>query len=127
MPEQPGKQYSISCMSLGLPVQAPILNRLGNMLFMNGIAPVKVRNSAGHFEDSGIGSRRKAEPVGNQFQHEVAARVQLTVFFDEAGCHLGRLAAGAYMRCQFHTISSQGGHVCRHDTKRLSCSSDYHW
>ena len=89
MPEPDGKQYPISCLSLGLPVQAPILNRLGNMLFMNGIAPVKVRNSAGHLEDSGIGSRRKAEAVGDHIrkkrmdlgllQREVAEIISVTV------------------------------------------------
>ena len=72
-----------------LPIQAPILNRLGDMLFMNGGAAVKISNGAGYFEDAGIGSGRETEAVGDEFQHAVAGGIEFAVLFDVAGCHLG--------------------------------------
>ena len=59
------------------------------MLFMNRRAAVKVSNRAGYLEDTGIGSGRETEAVGDEFQHAVAGGVQFTVLFDVAGCHLG--------------------------------------
>ena len=59
------------------------------MLFAYCITPVKIGNGAGYLQDAGIGAGGEAEAVGDQLQHPVAARVQLAVFFDKAGSHLG--------------------------------------
>ena len=58
--------------SIPLPIQTPALNRLGDMLFMNGITAVKVGNGTSYLEDTGIGARRETEAVGDQLQHAVA-------------------------------------------------------
>lgn len=55
---------------------------------MNRIAAVKIGNGARHLEDAGVSTGRETKTVGDQFQHPVAGRVQLAIFFDETGCHL---------------------------------------
>lgn len=52
--------------SARLPIQAPVLDRLGDMMFMNVRAAIQVSNGRGHLEDAGIGAGRKAETVGDQ-------------------------------------------------------------
>ncbi len=79
----------ISRLLLGFPVQAPVLDRLGNMLFKNGGAPVKIGDGTRHLEDAGIRTGGESEAVGNQFQHAVTTGIQFAVFFYEAGRHLG--------------------------------------
>ena len=53
------------------------------------LAPFQVGDGPGHLEDAGEGAGREAEPVGNQLQHPVAGGVQLAVFPEVAGVHLG--------------------------------------
>ena len=59
------------------------------MLLMDICTTIKVGDSAGHLENTGVGSGREAEPVGYQFQHTVAGSVKFAVFLDEARRHLG--------------------------------------
>ena len=72
-----------------LPIKAPVLNRLGNMLLMNCGTAVKISNGAGYLEDAGVGAGGESEPVSDKLQHPVAAGIQFAVFLDKAGCHLG--------------------------------------
>ena len=68
---------------------------------MDGIAAVEIGNSAGYFEDTGIGAGRETEAVGDQFQHAVAGRVQFAVFLDETRRHLGvAVDFGAFVALQ---------------------------
>ena len=48
-----------------LPIQAPILNRLSNVLFMNIRTAIKIGNGAGHLENAGVGAGRKAETISD--------------------------------------------------------------
>ena len=59
------------------------------MLLMDGGAAVKISNGTGNFEDARVGAGRETEAISNQLQHPVAAGVQLAVFLDETGGHLG--------------------------------------
>lgn len=72
-----------------LAVQAAVLDRLGDMLLPDRIAPIQVSDGAGHFEDAAVGAGRKAEPISDQLQHPTAGRVRLTELLYETGCHLG--------------------------------------
>lgn len=86
------------------PIQTPILNRLGDMLFADRITAVQVRNRAGHLEDAGVSPGRETEAVGDQFQHAVAGRVQFAIFLDETRRHLGvavDLGATVALQLQF--------------------------
>lgn len=76
-------------LSTRLSVQAPVLNRFGNMLLVNVLTAAKVCNGTGDLEDAVVGAGRKPEPIGNQLQHAVAGSIQLAVLLDEAWCHLG--------------------------------------
>lgn len=40
----------------GLPIQSPVLDRLGNMLFPDGLSSFQVGNCPGYFQDAGIGT-----------------------------------------------------------------------
>ena len=59
------------------------------MLLMNTCTAVKISDCPGNFQNSGIGTGRETEAVGDQLQHPIAAGIQFAVLFDEAGCHLG--------------------------------------
>ena len=59
------------------------------MLLMDICTTIKVGDGAGYLEDAGVGAGGEAEAVCYQLQHPVAGGVQVTVFFDKAGCHLG--------------------------------------
>ena len=72
-----------------LPIQTPVLDRLGEVLLADMLATLKIGDGPGHLEDAGEGAGREAEPVGDQFQHPVAGGVQLTVLPEVAGVHLG--------------------------------------
>ena len=72
-----------------LPVQTPVLNRLGEVLLADMLTAFEVGDGPGDLEDAGEGAGRKAEPVGDQFQHPVAGGVQFAVFPEVAGVHLG--------------------------------------
>ena len=82
-------------MSIYLPVQAPVLDRLGEVLLAEMVASLQVGDGPGHLEDAGEGTGREAEPVGDQFQHPVAGGVQFAVLPEVAGGHLGE-AMGRY-------------------------------
>ena len=70
------------------PIQTPILDRLGEVLLADALAPLQVGDGPGHLEDAGEGAGGEAEPVGDQFQHPVAGGVQFSVFPEMAGGHL---------------------------------------
>lgn len=59
------------------------------MLFPHRIASVQISNSAGHFEDPAVGTGRKTETVGDQFQQSAAGCVRFAELLYETGCHLG--------------------------------------
>ena len=70
------------------PVQTPILDRLGKVLFADMLASLQIGDSPGHLEDAGEGAGGEAEPVGDQFQHPVAGGIQFAVLPEMAGVHL---------------------------------------
>lgn len=72
-----------------LPIQTPILDRLGDMLFVNACTAIQIGNGTGYFKDAGVGTSRETEAVGDQLQYAIARGVQFTVFLDEAWGHLG--------------------------------------
>ncbi len=83
---------------------------------MNRRAAVKIGDGTGNLEDAGIGAGGETEAVGDQFQHPVAGGVQLAVFLDEAGCHLGvAVDFGSFVAFQlqftraFHPPGDGGG------------------
>jgi hypothetical protein len=72
-----------------LPIQAPVLDRLGEMLLTNGFTPLQVGNRSRHLEYPGKGAGGESQPVGDQFQHPVPGSVQFAVPPEMAGVHLG--------------------------------------
>ena len=83
-------------MSTYLPVQAPVLDRLGEVLLADMLATLKIGDGPGHLEDSGEGAGGEAEAVGDQFQHPVAGGVQFAVLPEVAGGHLGGLGRHSF-------------------------------
>ena len=75
--------------SHSLPVQTPVLYRLGDVILPDAVASRQVGDGPGHFEDAGVGAGGEAEPVGGEFQHPVAGGVRLAELPDEAGGHVG--------------------------------------
>ena len=55
-----------------LPIQAPVLNRFGQVLLTDVFGSVQVGNRAGNLEDAGVGAGGETEPVGDHFQEAVA-------------------------------------------------------
>ena len=51
-----------------LPVQAAVLDRLGDVLLADMVAGVQVGDGAGHLEDAVVGAGREAEPVGDHIR-----------------------------------------------------------
>ena len=86
------------------------------MLLADILRVFQISDRSGNFENPIVRTRRKAEAVGDQFQHPVAGGVQLAVFLDEAGCHLGvAVDFGSFVAFQlqftraFHPPGDGGG------------------
>jgi len=71
------------------PIQTPILDRLGEVLLADALAPLQVGNGPGNLKDAGEGAGGEAESVGDQLQHSVAGGVQFAVLPEVASGHLG--------------------------------------
>ena len=71
------------------PIQTPILDRLGEVLLADALAPLQVGNGPGNLKDAGEGAGGEAESVGDQLQHSVAGGVQFAVLPEVASVHLG--------------------------------------
>ena len=94
-----------------LPVQTPVLNRLGEVLLADIVTPFQVGNGPGHLEDAGEGAGRQAESVGDQFQHPVAGGVQFAVLPEMAGGHPGEAGRHSFQSLfPFKTNTSRLSH-----------------
>jgi len=53
------------------------------------LRPFQIGDGPRHLEDPGKGAGGEPEPVGDQFQHPVAAGIQFAMFPKMSGIHLG--------------------------------------
>ena len=83
------------------PIEAAILNRLGEMLLADMLGSIEIGDGACNLEDAGVAAGGEAEALGNKFEQAVAGFVRLAMFANEACRHLGVAVDAAVVEAIF--------------------------
>ena len=90
-----GRPFSVAlCFLPHPPIQTPILNRLGEVLFADVLRAVEISDRARHLEDARVAAGGEAEALGDEFEEAVTGFIRFAMFADQARRHL-RVAVDA--------------------------------
>jgi hypothetical protein len=71
------------------PIETPVLNRFGKMLFADMLGAFKIGNRPRDLEDATVTAGGEAEALGDEFEEAMAGFVRLAMLANQARRHLG--------------------------------------
>ena len=89
---------------LTAPIQAAVLDSLGDMIHQNVRLGLQIRNSAGNLQHPVKGPGRQAQFVDGRLQQAARGVIDLTVGFDVAAAHLC-VAVLTCLRFLYHPLN----------------------